>query len=130
MADGIKQLSGLGRLWNLSVQKALLTVGGTEQRSGATGLVPSPAHPSARVMPLTTLAYSTGDPGCLVSACQQALERLVLVSRGQPVPRCWIDYPYTEEELTLLEEEVLPAMQLFLERVGEIDARLEAEQAG
>jgi hypothetical protein len=50
------------------------------------------------------------------------------LSRGQAVQRCWIDYPYTEEEITLLEEEVLPAMQLFLERVGEIDAGLEAEQ--
>jgi hypothetical protein len=76
------------------------------------------------------LDYYAGDPGCLVSACQHALERLLLLSRDRPVPRCWIDYPYTEEELTLLEEEVLPAMQLFLERVGEIDAGLEAEQAG
>jgi len=79
-------------------------------------------------MPLTTLDYYAGDPGCLVAACRQALERLLLLSRGRPVTCCWIDYPYTEEELTLLEEEVLPAMQLFLERVGEIDAGLEAEQ--
>ena len=81
-------------------------------------------------MTLTTLAYSAGDPGCLVAACQQALERLLLLSRDRAVPRCWIDYPYTEEEITLLEEEVLPAMQLFLERVGEVDAGLEAGQAG
>ena len=81
-------------------------------------------------MPLTKLDYYAGDPGCLVAACQQALERLLLLSRGQAVPRCWIDYPYTEEEITLLEEEVLPAMQLFLERVGEIDAGLEAEKTG
>jgi hypothetical protein len=80
-------------------------------------------------MPLTTLAYSAGDPGCLVLACQQALERLLLLSRYQAVPYYWIDYPFTEEEITLLEEEVLPAMQLFLERVGEIDAGLEPEQA-
>ncbi len=79
-------------------------------------------------MPLTTLDYYAGNTGCLVSACQQALQWLLLLSRGQPVPRCWIDYPYTAEELTLLEKEVLPAMQLFLERVGEIDAGLESGQ--
>lgn len=87
-------------------------------------------RPSARVIPLTTLEYYAGDPGALVSACQQALERLLLLSRDQAVPRCWIDYPYTVEELLLLEEELLPAMQLFLRRVGEIDAGQEAVQAG
>jgi hypothetical protein len=43
--------------------------------------------------------------------------------------RCWIDYPHTEEEITLLEEEVLPAMPLFLEREGRIDAGQEVAQA-
>jgi len=27
------------------------------------------------------------------------------------VPRPWIDHPYGEEEITLLEEELLPAME-------------------
>ncbi len=44
------------------------------------------------------------------------------------VPRPWIDHPYGEEEITLLEEELLPAMERFLSRVEEIDLRLEAEQ--
>ncbi len=33
------------------------------------------------------------------------------------IPRPWIDHPYGEEEITLLEEELLPAMAGFLERV-------------
>jgi hypothetical protein len=36
--------------------------------------------------------------------------------------------PYGEEELTRLEEELLPAMAALLERVGEIDRCLECSQ--
>jgi hypothetical protein len=36
--------------------------------------------------------------------------------------------PYGEEELTRLEEELLPAMAALLDRVGEIDRRLEGSQ--
>jgi hypothetical protein len=36
--------------------------------------------------------------------------------------------PYGEEELTRLEEELLPAIAALLERVGEIDRRLESSQ--
>jgi hypothetical protein len=47
---------------------------------------------------------------------------------GRLVARPWIDHPYGEEEITLLEEELLLAMERFLSRVEEIDLRLEAEQ--
>jgi hypothetical protein len=40
----------------------------------------------------------------------------------------WIDHPYGEEEITLLEEELLPAMAVFLERVEAIDRAIEADQ--
>ena len=40
----------------------------------------------------------------------------------------WIEHPYGEEEITLLEEEVLPALQHCLQRVNEIDAALQEEQ--
>lgn len=36
--------------------------------------------------------------------------------------------PYGEEEITLLEEELLPAMALFLARVEAIDRPIEADQ--
>lgn len=42
--------------------------------------------------------------------------------------RTWIEFPYGEEEITLLEEEVIPAIQQCLQRVDEIDAALQEEQ--
>ena len=81
---------------------------------------------------MVTTAVRDGiqDPVCLVQSCQQALVWLLrtTTARGQLIPRPWIDYPYGEEEITLLEEEVLPAMEAFLQWVGEIDAALEADQ--
>ncbi len=44
---------------------------------------------------------------------------------GEPIRRAWSAVPYGEEELTRLEEELLPAMAALLERVGEIDRRVE-----
>jgi len=42
--------------------------------------------------------------------------------------RTWIEFPYGEEEITLLEEEVIPAIQQCLQRVDAIDAALQEEQ--
>ena len=42
--------------------------------------------------------------------------------------RTWIEFPYGEEEITLLEEEELPAIQQCLQRVDAIDAALQEEQ--
>jgi hypothetical protein len=49
-------------------------------------------------------------------------------AKGLLIPRPWIDHPYGEEEITLLEEELLPAMAGFLERVEAIDQAIEADQ--
>jgi hypothetical protein len=38
------------------------------------------------------------------------------------------DHPYGEEEIALLEEELLPAMAVFLARVDAIDRAIEADQ--
>jgi hypothetical protein len=35
----------------------------------------------------------------------------------EPLRRCWIDHPYGEEEITRLEDELLPAMESFLARI-------------
>ncbi len=48
--------------------------------------------------------------------------------RGLPLRRTWIEQPYGEEEITLLEEEVLPVLQQCLARVDELDGRLQAQQ--
>jgi len=49
-------------------------------------------------------------------------------ARGVLIPRPWVDHPYGEEEITLLEEELLPAMAVFLARVDAIDRAIEADQ--
>jgi len=49
-------------------------------------------------------------------------------ARGLLIPRPWIDHPYGEEEITRLEEEVMPVIAAFLARIDEIDQALEAEQ--
>jgi hypothetical protein len=35
----------------------------------------------------------------------------------EPLRRCGIDHPYGEEEITRLEDELLPAMESFLARI-------------
>ena len=68
------------------------------------------------------------DPFLLLESCGKAIEFLLRASAGRPLRRTWIEHPYGEEEITLLEEEVLPAIELCLKRVNEIDAALESEQ--
>ena len=48
--------------------------------------------------------------------------------RGFPLRRTWIEQPYGEEEITLLEEEVIPAIQQCLARINELDQRMLAQQ--
>ncbi len=71
------------------------------------------------------------DPFCLVESCQKAIEWILRshAASGEPIRRAWSEVPYGEEELTRLEEELLPAMAALLERVGEIDRRLESTQS-
>ena len=49
-------------------------------------------------------------------------------AKGVLIPSPWMDHPYGEEEITLLEEELLPAMAVFLARVDAIDRAIEADQ--
>jgi hypothetical protein len=72
------------------------------------------------------------DPFCLVESCQRAIEWILRshVASGEPIRRAWSAVPYGEEEITRLEEELLPAMAALLERVGEIDRRLEGMAPG
>ena len=46
--------------------------------------------------------------------------------RHQPIPCCWIDHPYGEEEITLLKEEPMPVLSKLLRRIEEIDTEPEA----
>jgi hypothetical protein len=49
-------------------------------------------------------------------------------TNGVQIPRPWVDHPYGEQEITLLEEELLPAMAVFLTRGDAIDRAIEADQ--
>jgi hypothetical protein len=68
------------------------------------------------------------DPFLLLDSCGKAIEGILRGHAGRPLRRTWIQHPYGEEELTLLEEEVLPAIQRCMARVEEIDQALQLEQ--
>ena len=68
------------------------------------------------------------DPFLLLESTLRSMEEILRRSRGLPLRRTWIEQPYGEEEITLLEEEVIPAIQQCLTRVDELDQRLLAQQ--
>ena len=68
------------------------------------------------------------DPFLLLVSSLRCIERILQGSAGRPLRRTWIEHPYGEEEITLLEEEVIPAIQQCLKRVDELDQRLLAQQ--
>jgi hypothetical protein len=68
------------------------------------------------------------DPFLLLESTLRSMEEILRRSRGLPLRRTWIEQPYGEEEITLLEEEVIPAIQQCLKRVDELDERLLAQQ--
>jgi len=68
------------------------------------------------------------DPFLLLQSTLRCVERILQLSAGKPLRRTWIEHPYGEEEITLLEEEVLPAIQQCLQRVDAIDRVLLEEQ--
>ena len=76
------------------------------------------------------IGWGQEDPVALVESCYRAVEWLLAThtAKGLLIPRPWIDHPYGEEEITLLEEELLPAMAGFLARVEAIDRAIEADQ--
>ncbi len=68
------------------------------------------------------------DPFLLLESCGKAIESILRGHVGRPLRRNWIQHPYGEEEISLLEEEVLPAIQRCMARVEEIDQALQLEQ--
>ena len=76
------------------------------------------------------VGFGPEDPVSLVESCYRAVEWLLAThtAKGLLIPRSWIDHPYGEEEITLLEEELLPSMAGFLARVDAIDRAIEADQ--
>lgn len=69
------------------------------------------------------------DPFLLLQSTLSCVVRILKLSVGKPLRRTWIEHPYREEEIALLEEEeVLPAIQQYLQRVDAIDQVLLEEQ--
>ena len=68
------------------------------------------------------------DPFLLLHSTLCCIERILQCAAGKPLQRIWIDQPYSEEEITLLEDEVLPAIQQCLQRIDAIDQVLLEEQ--
>ncbi len=68
------------------------------------------------------------DPFLLLESAKEAIEWVLRSNAGRPLRRTWIEHPYGEEEITLLEEEVLPAIEKCMARVEEIDHALQSEQ--
>jgi hypothetical protein len=71
---------------------------------------------------------SERDPIALVESCQRSLLWLLQSHRREPLRRCRIDHPYGEEEISRLEDELLPAMESFLARIDAIDQQLREAQ--
>jgi len=78
--------------------------------------------------PLSPFCRPEEDPFLLLESSLRCIERILQGSAGRPLRRTWIEHPYGEEEITLLEEEVIPAIQQCLKRVDELDQRLLAQQ--
>ena len=66
------------------------------------------------------------DPFAAMESCQKAIEWVLKRSaaEGRLIPRGWMDVPYGEEEMALLEEEVVPVLAGVLQRVEDIDGRV------
>ena len=68
------------------------------------------------------------DPFLLLESTLRSIEVVLMLRRGLPLRRTWSEQPYGEEEITRLEEEVLPAIRQCLARVDELDEQLLAQQ--
>jgi len=79
---------------------------------------------AAHSAPASAFRRAQEDPFLLLQSCSAAIAWILLSHAGRPLRRSWIEHPYGEEEITLLEEEVLPAIQQCLARIEAIDAPL------
>ena len=90
------------------------------------------AAPGADSMAISSAAASPfcrpeEDPFLLLESTLRSIEVVLMLRRNLPLRRTWSEQPYGEEEITRLEEEVLPAIRKCLARVDELDQRLLAQ---
>ena len=98
-------------------------------RAQRDGCVPSRRHLASAVhVPYKLTRFCARDPVSLVWSCQRSSLWLLSRHQREPLRRCWIDHPYGEGKITRLEDELLPAMESFLERIDVIDQQLREAQ--
>ena len=61
------------------------------------------------------------DPFLLLESTFHAVQDILASFQGCLLRRSWLERPYGEEEITLPEEELLPALKSCLARIGELD---------
>jgi hypothetical protein len=66
--------------------------------------------------PASPFSRPEEDPFLLLESSLKAIERILQLRRGLPLRRNWIEQPYGEEKITILEEEVIPEIQQCLGR--------------
>ena len=61
---------------------------------------------------ITTSQYGSPeqDPFLLLESSLRCIEGILCCHVNQPLRRSWIEHPYGEEEIALLEEEMLPVL--------------------
>jgi hypothetical protein len=84
------------------------------------------AHWRLPFMSLSSCRASERDPVALVESCQRSLLWLLRNHQREPLRRCWIDHPYGEEEITRLEDELIPTMESILARIVDAAFRVGA----
>ena len=91
-------------------------------------LLSAAASPLCRIAPQGAFCKPEEDPFLLLESSLKAIERILQLRRGLPLQRAWIEQPYGEAEISLLEEELLPVLKRCLRRVDELDQRLLVQQ--
>jgi hypothetical protein len=84
--------------------------------------------PFCRIAPEGAFCKTEEDSFLLLKSTLRSMEEILRRSCGLPLRRTWIEQPYGEEKVTLLEEELIPAIQQCLARIDELDQRLLSEQ--
>jgi hypothetical protein len=84
--------------------------------------------PFCRIAPEGAFCKTEEDSFLLLKSTLRSMEEILRRCLWLPLRRTWIEQPYGEEKITLLEEELIPAIQQCLARIDELDQRLLSEQ--
>ena len=72
--------------------------------------------------------FQNDDAFLVLENAVKEISRILRASGKGPLHRTWVDLPYGEEEICLLEDELLPIAQMVLDRIEEIDLKIQVEQ--